>query len=147
MEGSVTQWHGAGRKSAYFLKRLSNNLLYSAPPLPHFQRWLGPLIHEFQEFCLINQIVWGYPWAGLRRFFYPAKSFPICSFAFQLPKCGCLCLLSCSPHPCRFVSLKKKKSLSEEVRVSAYAHSGIKMKYKCYYITLQMRKLQLIEVG
>lgn len=47
----------------------------------------------------------GYPWTGLRRFFF--LSLFLFLFTFHLPKCGCFCLLSCSPHPCRFIPFKK----------------------------------------
>lgn len=51
MEGTVTQLHGAGKKSACFLNRFSNIAFL----LPRFQRGLRPLIYELQKFYLINK--------------------------------------------------------------------------------------------
>lgn len=113
MEGTVTQLHGAGKKSACFLNRFSNIAFL----LPRFQRGLRPLIYELQKFYLINKNL-SLGW--LRKTLFSCLVFSLLFICFPASQMWLLL----PPLMFSYV-FKKKKSLWEEARVGTCAHSGI----------------------
>lgn len=79
---------GSCGRPACVLDRLPNTPLTLHLPCPPSGGGFGHSLATFR-FLPLNQSL-GYPRAGFGKFlsFFPAESFTICSFAFQLPKLG-----------------------------------------------------------